>query len=156
DERGGEPRVVRVGDLIDEGLAAILVGHAAATAEASLAEAPLGEALRVDRAAGARHRLGPLGLLAVAEAPGHGQPVLRILAARHAVLAERGRDQRDPDEFLFLEDRPFAAIAGEVSGEFMELLALPHVARMIVALSALNLDAEEDARGLGGDLGGRF
>ena len=70
------------------------------------------------------------------------------------MFAERRRRQFDADEFLFLADRPFAFVAAEIGGEFVELLALPDVARMVVALGTLNLNAQEDPRRLGSDFGG--
>src|SRR5207247_9292956 len=61
--------------------------------------------------------------------------------------------QRKADDALLLEDRPLAQFT-VVGGELMELRPFPRIERMIVALGALNLDAQEDARSLRGAFGG--
>src|SRR5207244_854243 len=94
-------------------------------------------------AAAAGSRLEAGRAFAVQEFRRQARAFLRILLVGHPILAKALR-QLHADEFLLFEDGPFAAVTAEVRGEFMELLALPHIARMIVTLSALNLDAEED------------
>ncbi len=67
------------------------------------------------------------------------------------MLAEGPAEQFQANHHLLvgLAAHRLLAQAGEVAGQFVKLHALPAVERMIVALGALNLDAEEDARRLG-------
>src|SRR5262249_25124287 len=124
DERRGEPWVVFAGDRVGQG------------------SAPLD----VAQAKSAR-------LLAVEEARHDDCRFLWVIGAGHAVLAERCREEREADDAFLLEQRPFLELA-VIRSEFMELRPFPRIEGVIVALSALDLDAEEYTRGFGGALGG--
>src|SRR5262249_59318694 len=75
----------------------------------------------------------------------HGGRFLRIVLVGHLMFAARGGDQGKTDEPLLIADRSFAG-SREESGQLVELISFPDVAGMIVALGALNLNAQEDPR----------
>src|SRR5207253_3061621 len=80
------------------------------------------------------------------------QSFFRVLLAGHFVLTLGGGDQLDP-LFAGSAQRPFLE-PRKITRQLMKLHPLPLIAGMIVALGALNLNAQEDARGLGGLLVG--
>src|SRR5207245_2592181 len=68
---------------------------------------------------------------------------------RHFVFPARKRNQFNARQPLIHRQRPLAQ-PGEITEQLMKLDLFPLIARMIVALRTLNLDAEEEAAGLGG------
>src|SRR5713101_2360483 len=76
------------------------------------------------------------------------QPFLRILFAGHFVLALGGGDQLNALDTRGAK-RPFPQ-PDEVPRQFVKLHALPLIAGVIVALGALDLNAQEDAGSFGG------
>src|SRR5262249_43380591 len=92
------------------------------------------------------------GFLAVQGKWLHGCGLFGIVLSRHLVFAERNR-------YKLAAGDPHAVAHGaltnarKVGGELVEVFSLPYIARMIVALGTLDLDAQEDPGSLGRQFG---